>query len=58
MKVKDKQGTAKENKAYAIQCIEAAINGGANWNILCDTNGGCLPNDILINKRCYIQIQS
>ncbi|CRZ33966.1 hypothetical protein DFR55_10869 [Herbinix hemicellulosilytica] len=40
MKVKDKQGTAKENKAYAIHCIEAAINGGANWNILCDINGG------------------
>ena len=33
----------KNNKSYAMQTIAAAINGGADFIVLCDTNGGTLP---------------
>ncbi len=28
---------------YALDCLEAALQGGASWLVLCDTNGGTLP---------------
>ena len=28
---------------YALACIESALEGGADWIVLCDTNGGSLP---------------
>lgn len=31
------------DKTYAVKCIESAIEGGADWVVLCDTNGGSLP---------------
>jgi 2-isopropylmalate synthase len=34
---------ARLNKEYAFKCIESAIEGGADWIVLCDTNGGSLP---------------
>ena len=36
----------KENKKYALNCIENAYKAGARWIVLCDTNGGTLPNEI------------
>ena len=36
----------KNNKDYALKCIEAAKNAGASWIVLCDTNGGILPHEI------------
>ncbi|MEW6040875.1 MAG: citramalate synthase, partial [Elusimicrobiota bacterium] len=33
----------KKNPEYAMKTLKAAINGGAEWIVLCDTNGGCLP---------------
>ncbi|MCF8025523.1 MAG: citramalate synthase [Desulfobacteraceae bacterium] len=36
----------KENPDYAIRTIEAAVNGGADSVVLCDTNGGTLPHEI------------
>lgn len=36
----------KANKAYAMECIEAAYEAGARWIVLCDTNGGTLPGDV------------
>ncbi|HID79151.1 MAG TPA: citramalate synthase [Aquifex aeolicus] len=36
----------KKNKDYALKVLEAAVNGGADWLILCDTNGGALPHEI------------
>ncbi len=36
----------KTNKDYAIKVIEAAISGNADIICLCDTNGGCLPDDV------------
>jgi 2-isopropylmalate synthase len=36
----------KNNPDYAIQTLEAALNGGADYLVLCDTNGGTLPHEI------------
>src|SRR5215469_7986730 len=36
----------KANPAYALACAKAAYEEGARWVVLCDTNGGTLPNEI------------
>ena len=36
----------KANPAYALSCVNAAHQGGAAWVILCDTNGGSLPDEV------------
>lgn len=36
----------KENSAFALQCAEAAYQSGARWVVLCDTNGGTMPDEI------------
>ncbi len=36
----------KENPDYALACAEAAYKAGARWVVLCDTNGGTLPDEI------------
>lgn len=36
----------KANPAYAVSCITTALQAGANWVILCDTNGGTQPAEI------------
>ena len=36
----------KNNPNYALDCVRAAHEGGASWVILCDTNGGALPNEV------------
>ena len=36
----------KNNKDYAILCIKSAYEHGARWIVLCDTNGGTLPNEV------------
>ena len=42
----------KNNKEYALKCLNAAYCTGARWIVLCDTNGGTLPNEIsdIINE--------
>ncbi|MBT9137585.1 MAG: (R)-citramalate synthase [Syntrophomonadaceae bacterium] len=37
----------EDNKEYAIQTILVAAEAGADWIVLCDTNGGILPGAIL-----------
>jgi len=32
--------------AYALACLRAAHDAGARWVVLCDTNGGTLPDEI------------
>ncbi len=34
------------NPAYAIKCLDAALEAGAQRLILCDTNGGTLPHQV------------
>ncbi|MDJ0630280.1 MAG: citramalate synthase [Rhodobacter sp.] len=36
----------KANPAYALDCLSAAHDAGARWIVLCDTNGGALPQEI------------
>jgi 2-isopropylmalate synthase len=36
----------KANPAYAVSCLKAALQGGARWVVLCDTNGGTLPHEV------------
>jgi 2-isopropylmalate synthase len=35
----------KENPEYALKTLQAALTGGADWVVLCDTNGGLLPQE-------------
>ncbi|WP_445251632.1 citramalate synthase [Microcoleus sp. LAD1_D1] len=34
------------NRDYAIKTLEVAADAGAEWLVLCDTNGGTLPNEV------------
>ncbi|MBW4613268.1 MAG: citramalate synthase [Desmonostoc vinosum HA7617-LM4] len=36
----------KQNPSYALQTLEVAIAAGAEWLVLCDTNGGSLPHEV------------
>ena len=36
----------KANPDYALQCLKAAVDKGARWIVLCDTNGGTLPHEV------------
>jgi 2-isopropylmalate synthase len=36
----------KANPDYALACVKAAYEAGARWIVLCDTNGGTLPEEI------------
>ena len=35
----------KANKDYAISTVKAAFDGGADYVVLCETNGGVLPDE-------------
>ncbi|MDR3112804.1 MAG: citramalate synthase [Endomicrobium sp.] len=45
----------KSNKAYAVSCVQAAIEAGADFICLCETNGGALPSDIQKATRDIIK---
>ncbi|MEM9633837.1 MAG: citramalate synthase [Pseudomonadota bacterium] len=36
----------KANPEYALDCARTAYQAGARWIVLCDTNGGTLPDEI------------
>ena len=36
----------KSNPEYALEACRAAYQAGARWVVLCDTNGGTLPDEI------------
>lgn len=36
----------RANPGYALSCLHAALNAGARWIVLCDTNGGTLPSEV------------
>ena len=36
----------KANPKYALLCARTAIEAGARWVVLCDTNGGTLPHEV------------
>ena len=36
----------RSDPGYALDCLRAALDAGARWIVLCDTNGGTLPAEI------------
>ncbi|HER26655.1 MAG TPA: citramalate synthase, partial [Rhodospirillales bacterium] len=44
----------KENPEFALRCLKAALDAGARWIVLCDTNGGTLPHEItdIVTEVC------
>ena len=36
----------KANPKFTLDCVKAAHQAGARWVVLCDTNGGTLPDEI------------
>jgi 2-isopropylmalate synthase len=36
----------KANPDYALSCVTAALEAGARWVVLCDTNGGTMPSEV------------
>lgn len=36
----------KNNKDYALKTLQKAAEAGADWIVLCDTNGGSMPGEI------------
>jgi len=36
----------KANPDFALTCLRAAHEAGARWVVLCDTNGGTLPDEV------------
>ncbi|WP_323779311.1 citramalate synthase [Leisingera sp.] len=36
----------KDNPSYALNACRAALEAGARWVVLCDTNGGALPSEV------------
>ena len=49
------------NPEYALETLRAAAAAGAEWLVLCDTNGGCLPAEIatitqaVLNESHHLQ---
>ncbi|RID93387.1 citramalate synthase [Gemmobacter lutimaris] len=44
----------KANPDYALNCLKAAFGAGARWIVLCDTNGGTLPEEVGTITRAVI----
>ena len=36
----------QDDPGYALETLRAAVAGGADWVVLCDTNGGSLPGEV------------
>ena len=36
----------KADPGYALACVETALAHGARWVVLCDTNGGTMPDEV------------
>ena len=36
----------RADPAYALSCLRVALQAGARWVVLCDTNGGTLPAEV------------
>ena len=51
----------RANPDYALECLKAAAEAGADCLVLCDTNGGTFPSDISkivsqITEELYIPL--
>jgi len=43
------------NSEYALKALEAAVDGGAECLILCETKGGCMPIDCMDATRVAVE---
>ncbi len=49
----------KQHPNYALETLKSAIAAGAEWIVLCDTNGGTLPHEITdIVQAVKLQIET
>ena len=46
----------KANRDYALDCARTAHEAGARWVVLCDTNGGTLPNEISEVVKAVLEV--
>jgi 2-isopropylmalate synthase len=46
----------KANPDYALACTQAGYEAGARWVVLCDTNGGTLPEEIETIVREVVKV--
>ena len=44
----------KANPEYALSAVHAAYDAGARWIVLCDTNGGTLPQEVSTITKAVI----
>jgi 2-isopropylmalate synthase len=44
----------RDNPAYSLACLRAAEEAGADWLVLCDTNGGTLPAELAATVQTVI----
>ena len=46
----------KANPTYALACAKAAYEAGARWVVLCDTNGGTMPDEVeaIVGAVCEV----
>jgi 2-isopropylmalate synthase len=45
----------KDSPEYATQCLQAAADAGADYVVLCDTNGGTLPSQVAEITRTLVK---
>ncbi len=45
----------KGDPDFAMDVLKAACEAGADWLVLCDTNGGCLPSEIYEMTRTVVE---
>ncbi|WP_334061803.1 citramalate synthase [Limimaricola cinnabarinus] len=45
----------KANPDYTLSAIRAAYDAGARWIVLCDTNGGTMPDEVAVITRAVVE---
>src|SRR6218665_2032497 len=48
--------TPEENPEYALACVKTALDAGARWVVLCDTNGGTMPSEVTLIVNSVLAI--
>jgi len=46
----------KANPEYALSCVQTALDAGARWVVLCDTNGGTMPSEVTLIVNSVLAI--
>src|SRR5690606_18372294 len=46
----------KSNRKYALACVTTALEAGARWAVLCDTNGGTMPSEVAAIVRDVLTV--